>query len=108
MLIVHGKIAARPWVALTQQKPHGDAEEGDAGGLGAQQAAPADQAGPDDGRGALAQPPADHGHERGWNGKQKEESGAEGAKRCFAGFGDLYWGHCIRCPIPGATRGGTE
>lgn len=57
---------------LTQEKSHGDAEEGDAGGLRAEQAAPSDQAGPDDGDRPLAQPPADHGHQWGWKGKGRK------------------------------------
>lgn len=60
---------------LTQEKSHGDAEEGDAGGLCAEQAAPSDQAGPDDGGRPLAQALADHGHEWGWKGKEGELSG---------------------------------
>lgn len=57
---------------LTQEESHGDAEEGDAGGLRAEQAAAADQAGPNDGGWPLTQPPADHGHQRGCKGKEAE------------------------------------
>lgn len=60
---------------LTQEESHGDAEEGDAGGLSAEQAAPSHHSGPGDGGRPLAQLPADHGHERGWKGKEGQSSG---------------------------------
>lgn len=57
---------------LTQQESHGDAEEGHAGGLCAEQAAPTDQPSPKDGGRPLTDPPADHGHQWGCKGEEAE------------------------------------
>lgn len=57
---------------LTQQESHGDAEEGHAGGLCAEQAAPTDQPSPKDGGRPLTDPPADHGHQWGCKGEDAE------------------------------------